>query len=205
MIPLIIIGKIFIWISRLFNLGNGSTWPGEIMLRLDPGAPEKFFSRVKKGIILIAGTNGKTTTAKMVTAILAQYYSDGKTFPVIVNESGANLLNGIVSAFIGKASLMGGLQADYAVFEVDEATLPAHVRATHRSLFDGSLQGIEVQNQPAFSFQGHPEASPGPHDIAPLFSRFVLDMVTRIGRKIAVRDGVVPTGSAGATDTTGAP
>jgi len=90
-------------------------------------------------------------------------------------------------------------------FAVDEATLPAHVRATHRSLFDGSLQGIEVQNQPAFSFQGHPEASPGPHDIAPLFSRFVLEMVTRIRRKIAVRDGVVPTGSAGATDTTGAP
>ncbi|NND44898.1 MAG: glutamine-hydrolyzing carbamoyl-phosphate synthase small subunit [Xanthomonadales bacterium] len=58
-------------------------------------------------------------------------------------------------------------------FAVDEDSLPAHVRATHRSLFDGSLQGIELDNSPAFSFQGHPEASPGPHDIAALFDRFV--------------------------------
>ncbi|MEO8011228.1 MAG: carbamoyl phosphate synthase small subunit, partial [Dokdonella sp.] len=58
-------------------------------------------------------------------------------------------------------------------FAVDEATLPANVRATHRSLFDGSLQGIELSDAPAFSFQGHPEASPGPHDVAPLFDRFI--------------------------------
>jgi carbamoyl-phosphate synthase small subunit len=57
-------------------------------------------------------------------------------------------------------------------FEVAEKTLPANVRATHRSLFDGSLQGIEVTDRPAFSFQGHPEASPGPRDLAPLFERF---------------------------------
>lgn len=57
-------------------------------------------------------------------------------------------------------------------FAVDEATLPATVRATHRSLFDGTLQGIERTDQPAFSFQGHPEASPGPHDIRGLFDRF---------------------------------
>ncbi len=58
-------------------------------------------------------------------------------------------------------------------FAVDEATLPANVRVTHRSLFDGSNQGIELTDAPAFSFQGHPEASPGPHDVAPLFDRFV--------------------------------
>ena len=58
-------------------------------------------------------------------------------------------------------------------FAVDEATLPANVRTTHRSLFDGSLQGIEYSDRPAFSFQGHPEASPGPHDVAPLFDRFI--------------------------------
>ncbi|MCU0734663.1 MAG: carbamoyl phosphate synthase small subunit, partial [Methylotetracoccus sp.] len=58
-------------------------------------------------------------------------------------------------------------------FMVDEASLPAHVRATHRSLFDGSLQGIERTDRPAFSFQGHPEASPGPHDLTPLFDAFV--------------------------------
>jgi len=58
-------------------------------------------------------------------------------------------------------------------FMVDEASLPAHIKPTHRSLFDGSLQGIEHRDCPAFSFQGHPEASPGPHDILPLFDRFI--------------------------------
>lgn len=58
-------------------------------------------------------------------------------------------------------------------FAVDEDTLPECLRATHRSLFDGSLQGIERVDGPAFGFQGHPEASPGPHDVAGLFDRFV--------------------------------
>jgi carbamoyl-phosphate synthase small subunit len=58
-------------------------------------------------------------------------------------------------------------------FAIDEATLPANVRVTHRSLFDQTIQGIERTDAPAFSFQGHPEASPGPHDVAPLFDRFV--------------------------------
>ncbi|OHV11229.1 glutamine-hydrolyzing carbamoyl-phosphate synthase small subunit [Kushneria phosphatilytica] len=64
-------------------------------------------------------------------------------------------------------------------FAADEATLPANVRATHRSLFDGTLQGIERTDCPAFSFQGHPEASPGPHDMALLFDRFVSMMAAR--------------------------
>jgi carbamoyl-phosphate synthase small subunit len=58
-------------------------------------------------------------------------------------------------------------------FDVDEQSLPANVRVTHRSLFDNSLQGIELEDAPAFGFQGHPEASPGPHDLRPLFERFV--------------------------------
>ncbi|MCA1323331.1 glutamine-hydrolyzing carbamoyl-phosphate synthase small subunit [Herbaspirillum sp. alder98] len=61
-------------------------------------------------------------------------------------------------------------------FAVDQATLPANCRVTHVSLFDGSLQGFERTDQPAFCFQGHPEASPGPHDIAPLFDKFVAMM-----------------------------
>jgi carbamoyl-phosphate synthase small subunit len=61
-------------------------------------------------------------------------------------------------------------------FAVDEATLPHNVVATHRSLFDGTLQGIALKDRPAFSFQGHPEASPGPHDLKPLFERFIADM-----------------------------
>ncbi|WP_345863583.1 glutamine-hydrolyzing carbamoyl-phosphate synthase small subunit [Shewanella algae] len=58
-------------------------------------------------------------------------------------------------------------------FAADEATLPANIKVTHKSLFDGSLQGIHLTDKPAFSFQGHPEASPGPHDCAPLFDHFI--------------------------------
>jgi len=58
-------------------------------------------------------------------------------------------------------------------FAVDEASLPANLRVTHRSLFDGSVQGLARTDKPAFCFQGHPEASPGPHDVAPLFDRFI--------------------------------
>ncbi len=61
-------------------------------------------------------------------------------------------------------------------FAVDPASLPAHVRVTHVSLFDGTLQGIARTDKPAFSFQGHPEASPGPHDVGYLFDRFVMLM-----------------------------
>jgi carbamoyl-phosphate synthase small subunit len=65
-------------------------------------------------------------------------------------------------------------------FAVDEATLPANLIPTHRSLFDGSLQGMARIDRPAFSFQGHPEASPGPHDMRPLFEGFVQAMVRRL-------------------------
>jgi len=64
-------------------------------------------------------------------------------------------------------------------FAVDEASLPGNVRPTHRSLFDGSNQGIEFTDAPAFGFQGHPEAGPGPQDVAPLFQRFVALMEAR--------------------------
>ncbi len=64
-------------------------------------------------------------------------------------------------------------------FAVDVSTLPANVRVTHVSLFDGSLQGIALTDRPAFGFQGHPEASPGPHDLAYLFDRFITLMEKR--------------------------
>lgn len=64
-------------------------------------------------------------------------------------------------------------------FAVDEASLPEHIEVTHTSLFDGSLQGIHLKDKPAFSFQGHPEASPGPHDAAPLFDHFIELMQAR--------------------------
>jgi carbamoyl-phosphate synthase small subunit len=74
-------------------------------------------------------------------------------------------------------------------FAVDESTLPANVRATHRSLFDGSLQGIALKDRPAFSFQGHPEASPGPHDLKPLFERFNHLMLRRLQAQLKAAGG----------------
>ncbi len=65
-------------------------------------------------------------------------------------------------------------------FHVDETSLPANVRVTHRSLFDGTVQGIALTDRPAFSFQGHPEASPGPHDVAYLFDKFIALLDERV-------------------------
>ncbi len=73
-------------------------------------------------------------------------------------------------------------------FAVDETTLPAHVKLTHRSLFDGSLQGVAFTDRPAFSFQGHPEASPGPHDLKPLFERFNHLMLRRLQAQLRLAE-----------------
>ena len=108
-------GRILSWISKAFGFGAGATWPGEIALRLDPFILPKLLSRIRKGIIVVAGTNGKTTTSLMITKIL-----EDQGFRVLHNKSGANLLNGIVSSFFADS----GTVFDYAVFEVDENSLP---------------------------------------------------------------------------------
>jgi carbamoyl-phosphate synthase small subunit len=73
-------------------------------------------------------------------------------------------------------------------FAVDETTLPKAVKATHRSLFDGSLQGLAFSDRPAFGFQGHPEASPGPHDLKPLFERFNHLMLRRLQAQLKLAE-----------------
>jgi len=73
-------------------------------------------------------------------------------------------------------------------FAVDESTLPAGVKATHRSLFDGSLQGLAFRERPVFGFQGHPEASPGPHDLRLLFERFNHLMLRRLQAQLKVTE-----------------
>jgi carbamoyl-phosphate synthase small subunit len=93
-------------------------------------------------------------------------------------------------------------------FAVDEATLPANVKVTHRSLFDGSNQGIRLTDRPAFSFQGHPEASPGPHDVAPLFGRFVDLIVRRLQQQLKARQpgaATLPPGAPAAVPPAAAP
>jgi len=73
-------------------------------------------------------------------------------------------------------------------FAVDESTLPEGVKPTHRSLFDGSLQGIAFAERPVFGFQGHPEASPGPHDLRPLFERFNHFMLRRLQAQLKLAE-----------------
>src|SRR3990167_6761454 len=115
----IISGRIISWFGRIFNLGAGGTWPGEVALILNPNILQGLVAHIKKGIIVVAGTNGKTTTSLMIVKILEQH-----GYSVVHNSSGANLLNGVVSACIQKANWLGKLSADWGVFEVDENSLP---------------------------------------------------------------------------------
>lgn len=117
---LIILGKIIILLSKAFNLGNGSTWPGHLALNTNKNFI-KDITRKNRHLtaVLIAGTNGKTTTGKLIRTIL-----ETSGMKVFQNESGANLLNGIASTLILYSNFMGKLSYDYAIFEVDEGNLP---------------------------------------------------------------------------------
>ncbi len=106
------VGKCVSFVSTTLRIGAGATWPGEIALRIHPRIL-RILSTGAKHVILVTGTNGKTTTVKMIETILKQ-----KALRVVRNASGANLDNGIVSAFLSDT------KADYYIFEVDEATLP---------------------------------------------------------------------------------
>lgn len=110
--------KTLSWISRILRFGTGATWPGEVALRIDPHIFSSFASQFRKGIILVAGTNGKTTTALMIKTIL-----EAQGLKVVYNASGANLENGIVSACIQSANWFGKIDADYGMFEIDENSL----------------------------------------------------------------------------------
>src|SRR6266849_1866830 len=115
---LIIGGKLLSRLVKVFNLGNGSTWPGHIALGVNRNLIRELLRDSKLKVILIAGTNGKTTTSGMIGTVLER---TGKK--VLQNESGANLLNGIASTLLLHTNQQGKLTQDYAIFEVDENTL----------------------------------------------------------------------------------
>jgi len=121
----IFFAKCIAWGIKITNRGAGATWPGEIALRLKPHILKEF-AKQHIQIILVAGTNGKTTTTKMIDTILKK---NGKK--VHRNDTGANLDNGVVSAFISDCTLFGNLRSQYFIFEVDEATLPVLLRHFH--------------------------------------------------------------------------
>ncbi|HLD25273.1 MAG TPA: Mur ligase family protein [Patescibacteria group bacterium] len=119
----VILTKFVSWVSTSLGIGAGETWPGEIAITLRPNIARTLAQNLPDGVILIAGTNGKTTTALMVKTILEHI---GKS--VVHNATGANLLNGVVSSFIKNADWLGRITADVGIFEIDENSLPIVLR-----------------------------------------------------------------------------
>lgn len=113
------LAKTITFISRTFNLGAGSTWPGHLLLKLNPNSPKRLSQKLPLGTILITGTNGKTTTTRILRHLLASH-----GFVSITNASGANLLNGITSALVSGTPLLTPSRAQLGVFEVDEGAFP---------------------------------------------------------------------------------
>ncbi len=113
------LAKIITNIVRSLNLGAASVLPGDISRRLHPRLLPLLFEQVKKGVILVVGTNGKTTTALLLKTIL-----ENQGYKVTHNASGANLINGLTAALLADADITGKLDSDYAILEVDENILP---------------------------------------------------------------------------------
>ncbi|HZR97156.1 MAG TPA: MurT ligase domain-containing protein [Chloroflexota bacterium] len=106
-------------LSRRLGRGGGTVIAGHVVPRLAPGALRHLSAALPDGVVLVSGTNGKTTTARLLAQVLA---ASGRR--IVHNRAGANLLTGIVSALVQAADLRGRPRADVGLFEVDEATLP---------------------------------------------------------------------------------
>ncbi len=119
MLPLIWLAKLISFTCKTLNLGAGSTWAGHLALSLFPTLLRRLEDNLTKGSVLITGTNGKTTTAKMLVSILKESGHE-----VVSNPTGANLLNGITSALIADTDFWGRPRSERGVFEIDEASFP---------------------------------------------------------------------------------
>ena len=139
--------------------------PDGIFLSNGPGDPEPCVYAIDAARELIA--TGTPIFGICLGHQIMALASGAKTFKMKFGHHGAN--HPVKDLDSGRVSITSQNHG----FAVDAETLPTNLRATHVSLFDGTLQGLARTDQPAFSFQGHPEASPGPHDIAYLFDRFV--------------------------------
>lgn len=139
--------------------------PDGIFLSNGPGDPQPCDYAIAAAQELIE--TGKPVFGICLGHQIMALASGAKTFKMPHGHHGAN--HPVKDLDSGRVSITSQNHG----FAVDAASLPAHVRATHVSLFDGTLQGLERTDKPAFCFQGHPEASPGPQDIAYLFDRFI--------------------------------
>jgi len=138
--------------------------PDGVFLSNGPGDPEPCDYAIAAARTLIDA--GLPTFGICLGHQIMALASGARTFKMKFGHHGAN--HPVKDLDSGRVSITSQNHG----FAVDEATLPPSLRATHRSLFDGTLQGLSRTDRPAFCFQGHPEASPGPHDIAYLFDRF---------------------------------
>jgi carbamoyl-phosphate synthase small subunit len=145
--------------------------PDGIFLSNGPGDPEPCHYAIAAARTLI--DSGLPTFGICLGHQIMALASGAKTFKMKFGHHGAN--HPVKDLDSGRVSITSQNHG----FAVDEKTLPANLRATHVSLFDGTLQGLARTDRPAFCFQGHPEASPGPHDIGYLFDRFVALMEKR--------------------------
>jgi len=145
--------------------------PQGIFLSNGPGDPEPCDYAIKAAQTLIE--SGIPTFGICLGHQIMALASGAKTFKMKFGHHGAN--HPVKDLASGRVSITSQNHG----FAVDEKTLPANLRATHISLFDNTLQGLERTDKPAFCFQGHPEASPGPSDIGYLFDRFIREMESR--------------------------
>ena len=139
--------------------------PDGVFLSNGPGDPEPCDYAIAATRTII--DSGMPTFGICLGHQIMALASGAKTFKMKFGHHGAN--HPVKDLDSGRVSITSQNHG----FAVDAGTLPAHLRATHISLFDGTLQGLARTDRPAFCFQGHPEASPGPHDIGYLFDRFV--------------------------------
>ena len=119
----VLTAKTVTFIVRSLRLGAASVLPGEIARRIQPNLLQLLSCQVKQGVILIAGTNGKTTTSLLLRTML-----ENKGWRVTHNATGANLENGLMTALLENTNAIGQLQADYAILEVDENIVPKVVQ-----------------------------------------------------------------------------
>ena len=139
--------------------------PNGVFLSNGPGDPQACDYAVAAVRDIVA--SGVPTFGICLGHQILALASGAKTFKMKFGHHGAN--HPVKDIDSGRVSITSQNHG----FAVDETSLPAHLRATHISLFDGTLQGLARTDKPAFGFQGHPEASPGPHDIGYLFGRFI--------------------------------
>jgi carbamoyl-phosphate synthase small subunit len=149
--------------------------PDGIFLSNGPGDPQPCDYAIQSAQALIEA--GLPTFGICLGHQILALASGAKTYKMKFGHHGAN--HPVKEHTTGRVCITSQNHG----FAVDEKTLPSHLRITHTSLFDGSIQGLARTDQPAFCFQGHPEASPGPHDIAHLFDHFVSLMMKRTSEK----------------------